>query len=384
MAKTSVTDLTVFDIDGMKCFERDGVAYLHLETCARGLGFTRRDVIDGVEYTNVQWRQVDGYLREFGVLAAREKDADLAPKEIESNNSSKSHSDGENEVENGLTSQVFVHNLHKNNFLTKSFSDEKNGPRSELTSQDLLQNWSKPVFDSFMNEGTKSTNDNDSTSQVFVHLWTKDNSLTNVRETFRNLKERPEFIPEPIFYRLAMKGRSEAAKAFQDKIAWEVIPSIRKRGYYSAYGSEAETIAAVVADMNDKDKRKTIIKALQEANIKQADFIREYLGERNMRIPPSIEAMSDRNASAKYLMRGWGDRKFSQRSMPEPYNTDWQIPAYLKMMARSKVHGHHFVKFCGEYYFDKLGYMALIEKMYKNKKLKRDYAQAWYDAVDQL
>lgn len=350
MAKTSVTDLTVFDIDGMKCFERDGVAYLHLETCARGLGMLRRTVIDGVEYTNVRWEQVDGYLREFGVLAEPGKDADLVPKENESTNSSKSPSDGETEAKGELTSQVFVQSLDKNNFLTKPAS----GSKTEFPGQSFVQN---------------------------LH---KNNNLTKVRMEYTNMKERPEFIPEPIFYRLAMKGNSEAAKRFQDKIAWEVIPSIRKRGYYSAYGSEAETIAAVVADMNDKDKRKTIIKALQEANIKQADFIREYLGERNMRIPPSIEAMSDRNASAKYLMRGWGDRKFSQRSMPEPYNTDWQVPAYLKMMARSKVHGHHFVKFCGEYYFDKLGYLALIEKMYKNKKLKRDYAQAWYDAVDQL
>lgn len=328
MAKTSVTDLTVFDIDGMKCFERDGVAYLHLETCARGLGFTQTKVIDGVEYTSVRWERVDRYLRELGVLAKK----------------------GKNEENNELTSQVFPHLWGNDNFLTTSVSDSK----TEFLGQTFVQN---------------------------LH---KNNNLTAVEAEYTNMKERPEFIPEPIFYSLAMKGTSEAAKAFQHKIAWEVIPSIRKRGYYSAYGSEAETIAAVVADMNDKDKRKTIIKALQESNIKQADFIREYMGEKNMRIPPSIEAMSDRNASAKYLMRGWGDRKFSQRSMPEPYNTDWQIPAYLKMLARSKVHGHHFVKFCGEYYFDKLGYMALIEKMYKNKKLKRDYAQAWYDAVDQL
>ena len=335
MAKTSVTDLTVFDIDGMKCFERDGVAYLHLETCARGLGFTQTRKIGGVEYVTVRWDRVDRYL----------KDAE---------------------------------------FLTKDTKAKKSGLNGELTNQDLLQNWSKPVFDSFMNEGTKSTNDNDSTSQVFPHKWGNDKEITNVEPEQSGTGERPEYIPEYVFYMLAMRGNSEAARAFQQKIACEVIPSIRKRGYYSAYGSEAETIAAVVADMNDKDKRKTIIKALQEANIKQADFIREYLGERNMRIPPSIEAMSDRNASAKYLMRGWGDRKFSQRSMPEPYNTDWQIPAYLKMLARSKVHGHHFVKFCGEYYFDKLGYLALIEKMYKNKKLKRDYAQAWLDAVDKL
>ena len=40
------------------------------------------------------------------------------------------------------------------------------------------------------------------------------------------------FIPENIFYRLAMKAKNEAAEKFQAKIADEVIPSIRKHGAY--------------------------------------------------------------------------------------------------------------------------------------------------------
>lgn len=42
----------------------------------------------------------------------------------------------------------------------------------------------------------------------------------------------PEFIPENIFYRLAMKAKNEAAERFQAKIADEVIPSIRRHGAY--------------------------------------------------------------------------------------------------------------------------------------------------------
>ena len=45
--------------------------------------------------------------------------------------------------------------------------------------------------------------------------------------------ELPEFIPENIFYRLAMKAKNEVAEAFQAKIADEVIPSIRKHGMYA-------------------------------------------------------------------------------------------------------------------------------------------------------
>ena len=44
----------------------------------------------------------------------------------------------------------------------------------------------------------------------------------------------PEFIPENIFYRLAMKAKNETAERFQAKIADEVIPTIRRTGSYSA------------------------------------------------------------------------------------------------------------------------------------------------------
>lgn len=42
----------------------------------------------------------------------------------------------------------------------------------------------------------------------------------------------PEFIPENIFYRLAMKAKNETAERFQAKVADEILPSIRKHGAY--------------------------------------------------------------------------------------------------------------------------------------------------------
>lgn len=44
--------------------------------------------------------------------------------------------------------------------------------------------------------------------------------------------ELPDFIPENIFYRLAMKAKNETAEKFQAKVADEIIPSIRKHGAY--------------------------------------------------------------------------------------------------------------------------------------------------------
>lgn len=67
---------------------------------------------------------------------------------------------------------------------------------------------------------------------------------------FATCGERPEYIPENVFYRLAMKAKNEAAEAFQAKIADEVIPSIRKTGGYQAKPMTAAQMFAMQAQVN--------------------------------------------------------------------------------------------------------------------------------------
>ena len=55
----------------------------------------------------------------------------------------------------------------------------------------------------------------------------------------------PDFIPENIFYRLAMKAKNCAAEEFQAKIADEIIPAIRKTGGYMTPATTAQLAAAV-------------------------------------------------------------------------------------------------------------------------------------------
>ena len=112
----SLNELQILNVDGIECYEKDGTAYLKLETVARGLGFTTTQNISGKEYTNVRWNRVDEYLKEIG---------------------------------------------------------------------------------------------------------------------FATCGKRPDFIPENVFYRLAMKAKNEAAEKFQAKVADEIIPSIRKHGIYA-------------------------------------------------------------------------------------------------------------------------------------------------------
>ncbi len=55
------------------------------------------------------------------------------------------------------------------------------------------------------------------------------------------------YIPENIFYRLAMKAKNETAERFQALVADEIIPSIRKHGGYIA-GQENLTSEQILAN----------------------------------------------------------------------------------------------------------------------------------------
>lgn len=71
----------------------------------------------------------------------------------------------------------------------------------------------------------------------FPHKWGKD-----------------DYIPENVFYRLAMKAKNDVAEKFQAKVADEIIPTIRKHGMY-ATPEMAERM------LNDPD---VMIRVLQE------------------------------------------------------------------------------------------------------------------------
>lgn len=49
---------------------------------------------------------------------------------------------------------------------------------------------------------------------------------------FPNKLGKDDYVPENIFYRLAMKAKNEVAERFQAKVADEIIPTIRKHGVY--------------------------------------------------------------------------------------------------------------------------------------------------------
>ena len=134
----SLNDLQILNVDGIECYEKDGTAYLKLETVARGLGFT---FIAKSGNEVVRWNTVYGYLKDLGVATSC----------------------------NGAYYQ----------------------------------------------------------------------------------DDCPDFIPENIFYRLAMKAKNEVAEKFQAKVADEIIPSIRKTGRYGFNPMTPEEMMRVQLGMID-------------------------------------------------------------------------------------------------------------------------------------
>ena len=130
----------IMNIQGIECYEKDGTAYLKLDTVARGLGFTR--IADSGNEV-IRWERVEKYLSEIGAVPTCGHDG---------------------------------------------------------------------------------------------------------------------FIPENVFYRLAMKAKNETAERFQAFIADEVIPSIRKHGVYMT----PETLEAAILNPDTLIKLCTALKEEQD------------------------------------------------------------------------------------------------------------------------
>lgn len=98
---------------------------------------------------------------------------------------------------------------------------------------------------------------------------------------------RPDFIPENVFYRLAMKAKNEVAEAFQAKVADEIIPSIRKHGGYivnQEQMTDQELLAkAFLVSQNiiaERDKRIAQLQLENKAMLPKAQYF-DALCDRN-------------------------------------------------------------------------------------------------------
>ena len=92
-----------------------------------------------------------------------------------------------------------------------------------------------------------------------------------------------DFIPENIFYRLAMKAKNETAERFQALIADEVIPTIRKTGGY--VNDEAAFVESYFQDSDLATKmflRESLTRIrLEQARNKELSLRNDMLAEEN-------------------------------------------------------------------------------------------------------
>lgn len=192
-----MNELRIMNISGIECYEKEGTAYLKLETVARGLGFT--DNSKGTEY--IRWNTVRQYLGEIGFSQEVAKDS---------------------------------------------------------------------------------------------------------------------FIPENVFYRLAMKAKNEAAEKFQAKIADEVIPSIRRTGGYiigqeSLSPDELMAKALMVAQktLADREARISALTVQNQIMAPKADYFDELV-ERNT-LTNFRETAKEIGAPPKKFVQFLLDKKYIYR-----------------------------------------------------------------------
>lgn len=111
---------------------------------------------------------------------------------------------------------------------------------------------------------------------------------------FGTCAERPDYIPENIFYRLAMKAKNETAEKFQALVADEIIPSIRKTGSYMMPKLSKEMQALFLLDdrTQKQEQRLTALENTMTVDYNQQRVLRKSISR------SVISALGDEKAPA--------------------------------------------------------------------------------------
>lgn len=88
-----------------------------------------------------------------------------------------------------------------------------------------------------------------------------------------------DYIPENIFYRLAMKAKNETAEKFQALVADEIIPSIRKTGSYMMPKLSKEMQALFMLDnrTQQQEERLTALENTMTVDYNQQRVLRKSI-----------------------------------------------------------------------------------------------------------
>lgn len=179
-----------------------------------------------------------------------------------------------------------------------------------------------------------------------------------------------------------IEERKNKLRKFRRWVTHEVLPSIRRQGYYSAL--PPEQLAEIVLEaVNDKWKLEhVIIPALRDADINQCMLVAQYMGltTEEFNNNPKLIKKSNKNLGAKNVLKSWerhGWEKYTMDDLPEEYRDRPQtMLAIEKASKKSGCYGW-FAEYCGKMYFNKSGYEAVIEQMKKMGYITDSQAFDW-------
>lgn len=105
---------------------------------------------------------------------------------------------------------------------------------------------------------------------------------------------KDSYIPENIFYRLAMKAKNETAEKFQALVADEIIPSIRKTGSYTVPKLSKEMQAIFLLDQRtvQQDARLATLENTMTVDYGQQQTLKKAVGR------VVVEALGGKTAPA--------------------------------------------------------------------------------------
>lgn len=105
---------------------------------------------------------------------------------------------------------------------------------------------------------------------------------------------KDSYIPENIFYRLAMKAKNETAEKFQALVADEIIPSIRKTGSYTMPKLSKEMQAIFLLDdrTQKQEARLTALENTMTVDYSQQQTLKKAVGR------VVVEALGGKSAPA--------------------------------------------------------------------------------------
>lgn len=118
---------------------------------------------------------------------------------------------------------------------------------------------------------------------------------------FPNKLGKDDYIPESLFYRLGMKANNPAAEKFQNWLAMDVIPSIRKTGSYEMPNMTKEMRAILLLDTRTDQMEKRMDKIEFDMPLYgcEIDEVKSHVNRKGVKVLGGKQSEAYRDASIR-------------------------------------------------------------------------------------